>query len=375
MDQIFNDMFEESQKLFAESKCVNYWPYIGKGYFKSKTRILVLGESHYSDDPTLKKFGKYYNVRTNELIVLDYLGQGYTRCFESFMDFPKWIPYPKDSYFKGFRNTANMLVQNEYQNSDYVWENLAFYNFFQRPVAECPGKHDWLYKDFENYINQARQAFNEVMLKLVPDIVIVWGNDKLPKKWMEKDFEKRYSSTKFFQINHPSYTIRKIYRDGWIDFISRNNIDDSFKNHHTQYDRIEKLFKMFLTKEWKNIIKSFEIRSLWYAERSIGIGFSPDMDGESKRLWRKTTALLLVIDEDSSAKLIIGLGEDSDNESPLKILKSRFFSYFADDIKSQKDDFYIIKNFSPNETENTFLETIKIAAKGLFEYRHSDKKL
>ena len=174
MCKVYSEMMKETKSLFHNSKSVKYWPYIGKGYLKCATKILVLGESHYLTDPSKIKKMENYSGWTNEVLIWAYLDQGYYQNFSSFDDFPKWNSLPKDSYLKGYRNTAKMLVQNVYSEneytklgSDYVWKNLAFYNFFQRPVACRSGCHEWLMADYDNYIKQARAALDEVR-KSVP---------------------------------------------------------------------------------------------------------------------------------------------------------------------------------------------------------------
>ena len=69
MGIVYNEMTKETERLFQNSKNVKYWPYIGKGYFKCKTKILVLGESHYLTDPSRIKEMENYSGWTNEVVI------------------------------------------------------------------------------------------------------------------------------------------------------------------------------------------------------------------------------------------------------------------------------------------------------------------
>lgn len=292
MGKIYDEMLEKSEQLFKNSKNVKYWPYIGKGYFESKTKILVLGESHYSSDIKLRDGKEEYPWLTNEVLIADYLDQGYNQSFSSFDDFPKWIPLKKDkAYLRCYRNIANMLAHERNQLSDYVWRDIAFFNFFQRPVAPCPGSHEWLEADYDNFISQARAAFDEVMQKLTPDVVIIWGKTKLDRQWTPHDKVAKYPNTKFYVINHPSYGIRSCYKKGWQEFLKNNGFEETFAEHHPCNKRVEHLFSLCA----KNI-KAFKKISKWYAERSIGFNYIPEG-------MKKGISLMLIFNKDGSSNL------------------------------------------------------------------------
>ena len=101
MGVVYAEMMRETKNIFEGLNDVNYWPYIGKGYFKCPEKILVLGESHYLTDPKLREEKENDHFLTNNVLVGDYLNQHYTQCFSSFAEYPKWIPLPKNSYLKG----------------------------------------------------------------------------------------------------------------------------------------------------------------------------------------------------------------------------------------------------------------------------------
>lgn len=356
MGIVYNEMTKETERLFQNSKNVKYWPYIGKGYFKCKTKILVLGESHYLTDPSRIKEMENYSGWTNEVVIWVYLDQGYSQNFSSFDDFPKWISLPKDSYLKGYRNTAKMLVQNVYsknnytkQGSDYVWKNLAFYNFFQRPVACRPGRHDWLMADYDNYIKQAREALDEIMKKLEPDVVIVWGKADLNKKWLPANKEQRYPNVKFFPINHPSYNIRQEYIKKWNEFVKQCNINEQYADHHLYYKRVESIF---FDKRLKDASKSF---CRWFGERSIGY-----------RLNQKENAMILLvtISENGETVLTLSTRKESDLET-IKIIKNPSFGIFDRKRTLNCDGLFELCTIASNATDEDVISKILIALKAM----------
>ena len=360
MGIIYSGMMKESERLFRNSENVNYWPYIGKGYFNCSTKILVLGDSHYLPDPSKrKKMECEYPWWTNEVVIADYLDQGYKQNFSSFDDFPKWIPQPKGSHLKGFRNTAKMLAWNVnhdygYRNqcSDYVWKNLAFYNFFQRPVATRPGSHEWLMSDYDNYVSQARLAFDEVMNKLNPHVVIVWGKKDLYKKWLPANRNRLYPDSIFFPINHPSYNIRHEYIEKWSELVRLQNIDEGFVQHNPIYKRVETIF---FNDELKKFIGPF---SKWYGERSIGYRMN-SKSGDSNAV-----VLLVTMSENGETVLTLSTRKESDLET-IKIVKNSSFDTFDRKRSLDCDGLFELCTIASNATDEDVISKILIALKAM----------
>lgn len=359
MGIVYNEMTKETERLFQNSKNVKYWPYIGKGYFKCKTKILVLGESHYLTDLSRIKEMENYSGWTNEVVIWAYLDQGYSQNFSSFDDFPKWISLPKDSYLKGYRNTAKMLVQNVYsknnytkQGADYVWKNLAFYNFFQRPVACRPGRHDWLMADYDNYVSQARLAFSEVMDKLNPHVVIVWGKKDLYKNWLPANKEQLYPNSIFFPINHPSYNIRRKYIEKWNELVRQRNIDEGFAQHNPIYKRVETIF---FDDKLKKFIGPF---SKWYGERSIGYRMN-SKSGDSNAI-----VLLVTMSENGETVLTLSTRKELDSET-IKIVKNPSFDIFERKRSLNCDGLFELCTIASNATDEDVISKILIALKAM----------
>lgn len=372
MDEIYCGFFKETEKLFKGSKSVRYWPYIGKGYFECPVKILVLGESHYLRNQNEREKMEQYPWWTNEVVVSDYLGQGYTQSFSSFADFPKWIKQPKNSHLKGFRNTAKMLAHSGNQCSDYVWENLAFFNFFQKPVASCPGNHEWLEADYDNYIKQARAALDEVLIKLTPNIVIIWGKDKLAKKWLPANKEQIYPNIIFFPITHPSYYIRRKCIEEWNNLVKYENISEQYALHHPYSQKIEELF--FELKK----IKCVTAFKTWFGERSIGFELLQEWDDLNKCFVRnslstkKCTAIVLLFSFENNGESHIVISTRQENElETKKIINNPLFDCFQKKRSLNCDGIFELCRMSPQTDDEERLLNIAKALQMTVSYRNS----
>jgi hypothetical protein len=359
MGVVYAEMMRESKNIFEGLNDVIYWPYIGHGYFKCREKILVLGESHYLADPKRREEKENDHYWTNDVLVGSYLDQNYTQCFSSFAEFPKWIPLPKDSYLKGFRNTAKMLAHSGTQCSDYVWKNLAFFNFFQKPVATRPGSHEWLNADYDNYIDMSRLAFGKVMEMLTPDIVIVWGKGNLDKKWLPANKKSLYPDVVFFPINHPSYNIRRTYIEKWNDFVKKGYISEKYAAHHPFYLKIEKLFRDVNQKlgRLKSIPK-------WYSERSIG--FKLDLNTNVPN------AMVMLATMDELGKMSITLSTRRESvEETKKIVNHPFFDIFNHNHCLNEDGVFELCSFDSNACDEDLVSVILRVLQAMNDYRNS----
>jgi hypothetical protein len=176
---------QETESKLNSAKYIFYLPYIGKKYWESSRRILVLGESHY---------GSRDKTSTRQVVqseYLDALKKGVRN---------KWI--------QCYRYTGAMLTGKGYHNSDYLWEDMAFSNFFQGPVGEYPNDKQYLHKN-KDMIETGRLAFFELLDILQPHIVIVWGKSKMYWNWLPSSDRKILNSKKllFCYENYPDTTI------------------------------------------------------------------------------------------------------------------------------------------------------------------------
>lgn len=378
MKDIYTSFFKETEKFFANSSVVKYWPYIGKEYFKSSIKIMILGESHYLRNQNEREKMEKYPWWTNDVVVSEYLGQEYTRSFDSFADFPKCIPFSKGSHLKGFRNTAKMLAHSGDHCSDYVWDRLAFYNFFQKPVAPCPGSHEWLEADYENYINQAREALDEVIKKLKPDIVIIWGKGKLNKRWLPANKEQLYPNVTFFPINHPSYNIKQKCIDEWKNFVSRRNISEDFAKHHACYKKIESLYLDL--KGQKEILSLFD--RWWFGERSIGFELYQEWNCTNKRFEQnslnegKSTSIILlfIMKENGESSIILSTRYENDAET-IKIINNSLLKSFNNIHNLHRDGLFELYEMSSETSDEEILTNIKAVLQAVSSYRKNLKHL
>lgn len=188
-------MYQEIEEKLNASKLINFLPYVGPKYLETKNKILVLGESHYGaqDKNTHRNF-------TRDVVEDDYL---------SAVSEGKLYPW-----IKCYRNTAATITGEGYHESDYIWKELTFYNFFQEVV----GDENAADKKFitPELIEKSRKAFFETLAILNPKIVIVWGESKMYWTWLPQESRivldadkmlfsyKNLPSTLIWSIQHPS---------------------------------------------------------------------------------------------------------------------------------------------------------------------------
>lgn len=196
----------ETELLEAEN--IKFLPYIGENYQEASHRILILGESHYGSQAL-----NSYRMWTKDLVQKEYL-----------QDIAKGH---KNPWIKCFRNTAEILTGKGYNNSDYLWKDLAFYNFFQESVGDS-GFRDKKYITQE-LIEKSRKALHDVLDILRPDIVVVWGWGKLMTTWLPVAKTKLntkpyiftlngYPPVPFWCMHHPSCGICKnTHKELWQD--------------------------------------------------------------------------------------------------------------------------------------------------------------
>jgi len=131
-------------------------PWIGKNFNKQETKILLIGESHYSQDSN---------------------GNFDKECYEEFINDSETTQKIIQRLINGeswriFDNTYKFLFNNRKINVTDFWEQFSFYNLIQRPMKtmkEKPSK-----TDFKQGIETSLEVINEMYTK--PDYVIFLGN-------------------------------------------------------------------------------------------------------------------------------------------------------------------------------------------------------
>jgi hypothetical protein len=128
------------------SKKVKILPWIGKTYSKQKQKVLILGESiWYRDNISLKLQACTF--------------------IKNVMD--GWdVPF--------FNHVQEAVSEKEYDKENLserkkFWNSVSFYEYVQSVLEDAntrPSKNDW---------ESAKEPFKDVLKKLQPDIILVFG--------------------------------------------------------------------------------------------------------------------------------------------------------------------------------------------------------
>ena len=142
-----------------------------------------------------------------------------------------------EQYIKCYRNFAAMITGKDYHSSDYIWDYLSYYNFFQKHVGKGSKGKEYIN---EELIENSRKGYLEVIKILKPDLVIAWGRTLLYYDWVpqedcdyinEKEFLYRYTSmpnTAIWHINHPSQGFSyDAWHEEFLERLKEINIDIS----------------------------------------------------------------------------------------------------------------------------------------------------
>jgi hypothetical protein len=168
-------------------------PHIGYDFFSSIPKTLILGESRYWDKNEIIKD----NIRDH----FDYYGNSVKDNGTAPIE------------LRPFRNTVAMITGKGYHHSDDEWRKLAYHVFFQGIVGNTPEDKSKITREL---IEQSQEAYIDVIKILKPQLIIVWGIDRLYKEWIPLknrkiiDKEKRvykyieFPDTIIWHIKHPS---------------------------------------------------------------------------------------------------------------------------------------------------------------------------
>jgi len=218
------------EEAFDKSEYIKFYPFIGKEYKEISPKILVLGESHYFPpnvtDIEMKECDD--DKFTSRNIFFD----GYFLELEKRKD--GTLPY-EYKYIRCYRNTATMITGKDYHSSDYIWNYLSFYNFFQKHVGRGSKNKEFIN---EILIENSQRAYFEIINILKPELVIAWGRTCLYETWVpQNDYEtiedylyiyKKYPDTIIWHIPHPSQGFSyDLYHEEFKRITKKSNIDIS----------------------------------------------------------------------------------------------------------------------------------------------------
>jgi len=196
--------------IFDKTEYIKFYPFIGKKYNEIYPKILVLGESHYIGlDPnnpvsiTDKQLEEWDN---------DKYSSRYVFSDDYFPEIREDGTHPYH-HIRCYRNTATMITGKDYHFSDYVWDYLSFYNFFQKNVGVGAKGKEFIN---EKLIEDSQKAYFKVINILKPELIIAWGRSSLYYAWVPQDDceiineecflykYKKYPGTIIWHISHPS---------------------------------------------------------------------------------------------------------------------------------------------------------------------------
>ncbi len=142
------------EELIIDSK-LTWLPWLGENYFNSKTKMLIVGESHYYNPISENdySFKKHESIDFTQIVV-------------------KEIAIKRDLKDK---RSATMYenfyrsIKTEGQSREEYWNSVAFYNFIQQPM------HSIKQRPSQEMIAKAWSSFKSVVDILQPDVVIFIG--------------------------------------------------------------------------------------------------------------------------------------------------------------------------------------------------------
>ena len=144
---------------------VYFKPWIGKKYPTGgifNKRILAVGEGHVCGGECQHECGLKYANECEDLtttkVVQDYLNDCGGR----------WT-----STYRKFEHSLIDPEAETIPSSEDIWQSIAFFNFLQ--VAISTARKAGTYEDYM----EGRTAFLEVIEKLEPELIIVWGVGRL----------------------------------------------------------------------------------------------------------------------------------------------------------------------------------------------------
>ena len=130
MEADLNLISQEKDRYLNEIKNLSWLPWVGRNYFQSKRRVLIIAESHYNIGDNIE----YKNQKTQG-------AKWVTR------DVVQYYPVLNCENNPMFENLHRCLFQTNKIDRNSIWSHIAFYNFVQRPmdynIKERPTTEDW----------------------------------------------------------------------------------------------------------------------------------------------------------------------------------------------------------------------------------------
>lgn len=140
---------------FIEDGKLTWLPWIGENYTRTKTKMLIVGESHYYDPASKNDYSfiKHQKIDFTQTVVKEI---AITRNIDD---------KRSATMYENFYRSIHTVEQSR---EDY-WNSVAFYNFIQQPM------HSIKQRPNQNMIAKAWNSFKSVIEILEPDFVIFIG--------------------------------------------------------------------------------------------------------------------------------------------------------------------------------------------------------
>lgn len=361
--------------MMWENTNVNYYPYVGSKYNEAAVKILVLGESHYyapreGFDPN------NYSALTIETVKGDYGCVGWKLKTNSFFEFPKESRFVVYSYINNYRKTANLISGVDIYTCDYVWEQLAFYNFFQRVMGSTPTNHSYFNKDPKGFISQARIALLDVLDRLKPDIVLIWGIDDLTNVWLEQDGKiknvipgtncfkyKKYPHTIFLPMAHPR--CNRLPYDEW-KILKRHypDIEKISQIHHPAISAVMTL-KSNVSGKLRGFISA-------YSECTFSVCLYPFENGVCNSKSEKVMYVENRFDENLSSQICFRTAKYNPDLAK-KMLKDKSWNINVAECKIDADGRVVLATLPSNVSDETRTNSFLDFAQRMRAFRDSEK--
>lgn len=151
-----------------------FMPFVGSHYRQGVRgkKTLVLGASFYCDVVSCPHFGKCTDTSVKDSSPCDTICPPYRKHGIRLSDNPTYAIEDGNTTYQRFATWMAQYVGTE--DYDTIWSHLAFTNYVQFMLPAAPGHfRDTRWSDLSE---RDYRAFNETLVELQPDIVIVLGS-------------------------------------------------------------------------------------------------------------------------------------------------------------------------------------------------------
>lgn len=150
MNDYLEDVLDFSlDNQIQEIKDLKWLPWIGKSFFKTPTKLLIVGESHYTGQGQ-ESINELEDIRFTRDCVFE---QGYENLY----------------HVRLYQNIHRMLMGNKSFDTKNLWRNLSYHNFIQIPLSNISIRPS--YQDFF----KSAPVFWEILKVLKPKYCLMCG--------------------------------------------------------------------------------------------------------------------------------------------------------------------------------------------------------